>query len=148
MLLERAEMQRFWDKVSRSPHGCWEWQASTDTSGYGQFKMGGKVLRAHRVAYSLAYGMPKDEVIMHTCDNRRCVRPDHLEDATQSANILDAIAKAQISIPSQDHRTRSFHDLSCGNCGVAFQISKKRRPTRFCSRSCSVSYTNRQRIGH
>lgn len=62
---------------------CWPW--GTDTSGslngqgYGNFPVGVKSYRAHRVAYMLAHGpIPSSTWVFHTCANRHCVNPNHL----------------------------------------------------------------------
>ena len=86
---------RFWQKVSiGSQDECWEWQASTRPTGYGQFWLKGKVLYAHRVAYEIAHGsIPGHLLICHHCDNRRCCNPAHLFAGTHVDNAEDMIRK-------------------------------------------------------
>jgi len=77
---------RFWPKVSKGPI-CWEWTASVDGSGYGQFRSGGRGQRAHRVAFEDAHGpIPEGMLIDHICANRRCVNPAHLRLANTGQN--------------------------------------------------------------
>lgn len=39
--LNQKDIERFLNKVdSRGPDECWEWTASTDKDGYGQFSLG------------------------------------------------------------------------------------------------------------
>ena len=82
---------RFLSKIAFADHGCWEWLASLDRKGYGQFNAGfkrGPMLRAHRLAYAYAYGeVPSGLDLDHLCGNRACVRPDHLEPVTRGENI-------------------------------------------------------------
>lgn len=83
----RVTVDRFWEKVDKSDE-CWIWTASLDRHGYGQFKLSGKMLRAHRVAYELMVGViPDGLVIDHLCRNRACVRPDHLEPVAPIENV-------------------------------------------------------------
>lgn len=83
--------ERFWRMVPHRPEvGCWEWAGSTKGNGYGQFRVAGKTKFAHRISYELAHGpVTAGLVVRHKCDNRICVRPDHLETGTQRDNLLD-----------------------------------------------------------
>jgi hypothetical protein len=77
---------RFWEKVDRTGD-CWLWTASLQPSGYGQFRVPGGVLLAHRVAYELLVGaIPDGLFIDHLCRVRNCVNPAHLEPVTNQEN--------------------------------------------------------------
>lgn len=79
----------FWAKVQRG-EGCWEWTAALDVGGYGVFSLGNRMARAHRVSWVLLNG-PLDEgvLVLHECDNRKCVRPDHLVAGSQKRNVAE-----------------------------------------------------------
>lgn len=86
---------RFWGMVEKTD-GCWLWLGSLRETGYGQFNNDGKITRAHRFAYELAYGaIPDDMLVCHHCDNRRCVRPDHLFVGTHKDNMQDCLRKGR-----------------------------------------------------
>jgi len=81
---------RFWKKV-RMTATCWLWTAKKTLHGYGQIRVGHKLVSAHRVAWELAQGVPvsPDMCVLHTCDTRLCVRPDHLYLGTHKDNVKD-----------------------------------------------------------
>lgn len=88
---------RFWKKVDcSSEDGCWEWQACKNPYGYGIFQLNNKACKAHRVAYGLEHGPIDDEdCVLHRCDNRGCVRPDHLFLGSKTDNAADRDQKGR-----------------------------------------------------
>lgn len=75
---------------------CWDWTASIASTGYGQFNLGGKITRAHRVSYMLHKGPITDGLwVLHKCDVRSCVNPDHLFLGTHHDNDMDREAKGR-----------------------------------------------------
>jgi hypothetical protein len=94
--------RRFWRSVgSRVAGECWEWRGEASRNGYGRFilsRAGGKRrgTTAHRVAYMLAKGnIPAGRYVLHSCDNRLCVNPDHLSIGTHQDNMDDMHAKGR-----------------------------------------------------
>ncbi len=78
---------RFWEKVDASGV-CWEWTASTDSSGYGTFNAGSKTVSAHRFSWELLVGpIPQSMEYDHRCMNRRCVAPEHAEIVDHDENV-------------------------------------------------------------
>ena len=73
--------------------GCWEWTAAT-ANGYGYVWSDGRVQPAHRVVYEgLKEPIPDGLHIDHTCHNRRCVNPEHLEPVTCGENTRRGYAE-------------------------------------------------------
>lgn len=84
---------RFWSKIRKSD-GCWEWTASTYTTGYGVFCPNQNKVPAHRYMWELINGpIPDGLWVLHDCDNRLCVRPDHLHLGTRRDNIDEAVER-------------------------------------------------------
>lgn len=75
---------------------CWVWTGATDDDGYGIFRSGGSVFRAHRVSYEENVGpIPDGLGVLHHCDNPPCVRPDHLWTGTTAQNTEDKMRKGR-----------------------------------------------------
>lgn len=70
--------------------GCMVWRCNTQER-YARFSVNGRGWYVHQVAYALAHEslLPANLVVRHTCDNTRCVRPDHLMIGTQADNNRD-----------------------------------------------------------
>jgi hypothetical protein len=90
--VKRPISERFFEKVAIRENGCHEWTGCLMPNGYGQIHKDGKTAYAHRVAYELAYG-PTDLFVLHKCDNRKCVNPDHLFSGSFNQNMQDMVDK-------------------------------------------------------
>jgi hypothetical protein len=100
-------LARFWAKVDRSGD-CWEWTAGGLPEGYGRFRAFGQNVVAHRFAWILMNGpIPDGVMVLHECDNPKCVRPAHLFLGDHVANKTDAVAKARHSWPRGERHPRA-----------------------------------------
>lgn len=92
---------RFWKKVIRGgPTECWIWTGSKLPTGYGQFWHGAGPHKAHRIAYMLCNGpFPKQLQVMHSCDNKSCVNPDHLSLGTHHTNMAQVMRRRLAQCP-------------------------------------------------
>lgn len=98
-MYDEETVSRFLDKVDIRGEGeCWIWTASTFNSGYGQFKVSGSPTCAHRVSWEIKNGpIPEGLLVRHSCHNRICVNPDHLELGTHQDNMDDMVAAGRQS---------------------------------------------------
>lgn len=69
--------------------GCWNWQLTISVSHhYPVHSVNGKLVLAHRYFYEQKYGpIAKGYEAHHTCLNRICVNPDHVEPKTKPEHI-------------------------------------------------------------
>ena len=102
-------VDRFWKKFKRPKKGCWEWQGTILSTGYGQIteSHGSSTCHtlhgAHRLSWMLFFGpIPDGLCVLHKCDNRKCVRPDHLFLGTRSDNAHDMHKKGR-SVRGENH---------------------------------------------
>jgi hypothetical protein len=90
--------ERFWARV-RKGAGCWSWTGTVARVGYGVIGRGSRqegLAYSHRLAYVLLVGpIPEGLYVLHKCDNRRCVRPDHLFLGTHLDNVADMVRKGR-----------------------------------------------------
>lgn len=106
--INRDEINKilFWSKVDGlAGDGCWEWRGLLDRDGYGVFcvnkRLGNR--RAHRVAFVISNNK-EAEICCHSCDNRKCVNPNHLFSGNQLDNMKDMRAKRRDSVSTGNHR--------------------------------------------
>jgi hypothetical protein len=99
--------ESFWARVKKS-RGCWEWQGSTNNTGYGTVSWGGTVYTTHRIAAWLSGLVPTPRApknkqnpthVLHKCDNRRCCNPKHFFLGSYSDNQKDAYRKKRRAQP-------------------------------------------------
>lgn len=97
--IENTIENRFHTKVTeKDKNGCMLWTAFINPKGYGLFKFNGRTMPAHRCSYELHFGkIPKGMCVLHKCDVRNCVNPDHLFLGTQIENIKDMCKKGRNS---------------------------------------------------
>jgi hypothetical protein len=107
-----AGVERFWQKVRKS-EGCWLWTGAVSFKGYGRvWAQEGhgartrkrKAFPAHRVAVFLATGSDPGLLVLHRCDNKRCVRPEHLYVGTNADNMRDASVRLHKRSRKLDYR--------------------------------------------
>lgn len=102
----------FFARVERSGD-CWEWKGASAACGYGKVYLPypgvrhGPYRKAHRVAYELQRGpIPDGLMVLHHCDNRRCVRGSHLFLGTNLDNMRDMAAKGRSAGAKKTHCPR------------------------------------------
>ncbi len=83
----------FWPRVNKTD-ACWLWTGAINGWGYGSVRMKCKSFGAHAISYRVHKGeIPKGLEIMHSCDVRACVNPEHLSLGTKQDNKNDCVRK-------------------------------------------------------
>lgn len=99
--------QKLAARTIKQPSGCWEVQGcKSNQAGHVALSIGSPRVKpyvrvlAHRFAWEQANGkrIPAGMVVMHACDNPRCVNPAHLSVGTQADNIHDSIRKGRYNV--------------------------------------------------
>lgn len=96
-----TEEKRFWGRVNKDdPTGCWLWLAAKNEHGYGLVGLTRDsrhlTYRAHRYSWELVNGKaPAGGQILHRCDVRLCVNPDHLFLGNNAVNMRDKALKGR-----------------------------------------------------
>lgn len=91
--------QKFEDQYIPEPmSGCWLWTGRMGNTGYGSVFYH-KTIGAHRASWKLYRGkIPNGLYVLHKCDTRPCVNPEHLFLGTQSDNMKDMVKKGRSTI--------------------------------------------------
>src|SRR5678809_2256 len=108
----RSLEERFWEKVDKNgpipdhcPElgPCWVWTGIISSTGYGVLGVNKRTIKTHRVSYEFVNGpIPEGPgfhgtCVLHKCDNRICVNPEHLFIGSINDNVLDKIQKGRQS---------------------------------------------------
>jgi hypothetical protein len=106
--ISEKDKQRFLQKViKRGDDECWKYTGGINRGGYGNFKMRGVTVTAHRVAYRIHFDShPGELFVCHKCDNPKCCNPGHLFLGTAQDNGHDCTRKRR-RVSGASHWTKT-----------------------------------------
>lgn len=144
---EKPVEEIFWSHVDiRNDEECWNWMASLDDHGYGQFgskRLGGH-FSSHRLSYILTNGpIPDGLFVCHRCDNPKCINPKHLFLGTPLDNVKDMISKGRGRYIITRGEDSHFAKISASD---VIAIRQDPRPTAEIAQDFNISLNQVRRI--
>jgi hypothetical protein len=116
--MKKSVAERFWEKVDGGESNeCWNWNAFVHPTGYGMMNIrkngNTRMVLAHRISWELHFGkIPDGLCVLHHCDNRKCVNPNHLFLGTYQDNASDRDKKNRGKIPDNRGENHGHHKLT------------------------------------
>lgn len=126
------------------PSGCWLWEGGVNPSGYGVLGIVGRNQRAHRVSFEEFHGpIPDGMQVLHRCDVKSCVNPNHLYAGTSQDNANDRVKrgmgkKPRVEFCKRGHPTKEIGSRNkWGHCMVCYKELVKRMADAYANRKAS-----------
>lgn len=100
--------------------GCWIWErgcrgVASDEScavGYASAYWDGRSQLGHRLAYEAFIGpIPDGAFVLHSCDLRCCVNPDHLFLGSHDDNMRDRVAKTTHCCNGHEYSVAGYYTI-------------------------------------
>lgn len=105
---KRPIHERLINRVVFGMTTCWHFCGPRTKFGYGRITVRNRMTMVHRLSYEAFVGpIPDGMFVLHRCDNRACINPEHLWIGTQGDNMRDCHAKGRANLQVGDkHWTR------------------------------------------
>lgn len=130
---------RFYGNIARDASGCWIWKGAKDSNGYGHINFGRRLRhqRTHRISYLMHVGSPGRLLVLHKCDVRACVNPDHLYLGDHRDNTIDSIKRKKfVYLRGQDNG----HSVLSDKSAAFIKSHYKPRHARFSGAALAVKF--------
>jgi len=138
---------RFWEKVDKNgpvmpgmETNCWVWTGATKDTCYGVMKVPGEKrnVLVHVFSYDMHFDDRAGRWVLHHCDNRPCVRPEHIFPGTHRDNMRDMAEKGRAATfrqrLSEDSKIELLQDVTSGKLTYVEIASKYSTTVRTISR--------------
>jgi len=136
--------EKFIDKIEEystpvTETGCWIWNKPLNRGGYGRVKIKGKSVSAHRLSYMVHVKDPKNMHVLHKCDIRCCVNPNHLYLGTHQDNMKDKKDRKRASKPRANAQGEK-HAKALLTTDQVKEIRQKYLPRQYTYKMLSKEY--------
>lgn len=106
---ELKQLAHLWDRQRGGNHhvilfvidsnGCWVCTSHSAAAGYPVCKFEGRQQSISRALWKTLYGkIGRQEYVLHKCDNKKCLNPDHLEIGTALKNKNDERSRLGLNL--------------------------------------------------
>lgn len=123
--------------------GCHEYTGYIHPLGYGEIVFKGKPTKVHRLFWICLHGpipaWPK-AVVLHSCDNRKCINTEHLSLGTQQDNIRDCVTKGRQASQRKTHCPRGHAYAEHGEYHSSPKYIQQANPWRRCRECARTRY--------
>lgn len=119
-MFKTKDITKFHSKYKKNvENGCWEWTGALQKPGdrkqlpYAIFGNSWKQMQGHRASWIIHNGViPKGLLVLHNCDNPKCVNPEHLRLGTYKDNMQDRVKRGRFKAATGPIKRISFADAS------------------------------------
>lgn len=84
------DIEKIKSRVVIDDNGCWVWNRSCNSAGYGQLTENKTYWQAHRYSYACTNTLKPTDIVRHLCHNPKCCNPEHLVVGTHKDNWHDS----------------------------------------------------------
>jgi hypothetical protein len=91
-----TDVVKLLSRHTKDENGCWTWTGYKNQIWYGRARYFGDLVGVHRISWMHHHGeIPDGMLVMHKCDNRLCINPEHLQLGTHGDNNRDCFEKGR-----------------------------------------------------